>query len=245
MLIKVIKLRMIWPQHVARMGRLKFTRDGDLGVMVWKKLPWINDVESVDYFGVHRHEVQWLFLIRMTRVRLPEKVRNLLKNWESVNVWRGKISMELSRVKGKVVPVLNYLSTTPWGRMGEWMYNPHVLYLGIIWRWVVSFTPRPVYPRYPMDRRLGWPQSPCGRNEEVKILRTYRDSNSDPWVVQPAASRCTDWAADTFHDESCFARSAGAKGQVQGEIPPHFTSTDVLCGTCIGARTIFCCGDLI
>jgi hypothetical protein len=24
---------------------------------------------------------------------------------------------------GKVVPVLNYLSTTPWRRMGEWMYR--------------------------------------------------------------------------------------------------------------------------
>jgi hypothetical protein len=38
--------------------------------------------------------------------------------------------------------------------------DPRVLVLGTSWRWVVSFTPRPLYlqrksPRYPLDRRLG------------------------------------------------------------------------------------------
>jgi len=36
--------------------------------------------------------------------------------------------------------------------------------LGTRWKWVVSFTPRPLYPcrkspRYPLDRRLGGPES--------------------------------------------------------------------------------------
>jgi hypothetical protein len=40
--------------------------------------------------------------------------------------------------------------------------------LGTGWRWVVSFTPRPFYPQgkspwYPLDRRLGGPQSRFGR----------------------------------------------------------------------------------
>jgi hypothetical protein len=40
---------------------------------------------------------------------------------------------------------------------------------------VVSFTPRSLYPRgksswYPLDRRLGEPQSRYGRHVEVKIL---------------------------------------------------------------------------
>jgi len=44
---------------------------------------------------------------------------------------------------------------------------PRVLDLGARWRWVDSFTPRPLYPpgkepQYPMDRRLGGPQSWSG-----------------------------------------------------------------------------------
>jgi len=42
---------------------------------------------------------------------------------------------------------------------------PRILYLGTSWRWVVSFTPRPLYrrerqppPRCQLDRRLGGPQ---------------------------------------------------------------------------------------
>jgi hypothetical protein len=59
---------------------------------------------------------------------------------------------------------------------------------------VVSFTALPSYPcgknpRYPSDRRLGGPQS-----SDLKIFYPNRDSNSDPSVVQPVASRCTDCA---------------------------------------------------
>jgi hypothetical protein len=62
----------------------------------------------------------------------------------------------------------------------------------------VNFMPRPLYPRgkshrYPLDRRLGGPQSRSGRRGEEKIL-DYRDSNSDPSVVQRVTSRYTDCA---------------------------------------------------
>jgi len=30
-----------------------------------------------------------------------------------------------------------------------------IVNLGTRWRWVVSFTPRPLYLRYPLDKRLG------------------------------------------------------------------------------------------
>jgi hypothetical protein len=45
--------------------------------------------------------------------------------------------------------------------------------LGTRWRWVVSFTPLPLYPQgkspwYPLDRRLGGPQSRSGRWGEEK-----------------------------------------------------------------------------
>jgi hypothetical protein len=51
--------------------------------------------------------------------------------------------------------------------------DPHFLDLGTRWRWMVSFTPRPLYtrrksPRYPLDRRLGGTQSPSGRHGEEK-----------------------------------------------------------------------------
>jgi hypothetical protein len=51
-----------------------------------------------------------------------------------------------------------------------------ILDLGTRWRWVVSFTPRPLYPqgkspRYPLDRRLGEPQSRSGRGGEEKNPR--------------------------------------------------------------------------
>jgi hypothetical protein len=47
--------------------------------------------------------------------------------------------------------------------------------------------------RYPLERRLGKPQSRSGERGEEKNTRPYRDSNSVPSVVQPVASRYTDY----------------------------------------------------
>jgi hypothetical protein len=57
--------------------------------------------------------------------------------------------------------------------LGEWMYRS--TFSGTSWRWVVIFTPRPVYPRgksawYPLYRRLGGPQSRSGRRGEEKFF---------------------------------------------------------------------------
>jgi hypothetical protein len=76
--------------------------------------------------------------------------------------------------------------------------DPHFLELGTSWRWVVSFTPRPLYLlweslRYPLDRRLGWPQSWSGRRGEEKIIyptgtRTPTPRSSSPYpVAMPTA----------------------------------------------------------
>jgi hypothetical protein len=51
--------------------------------------------------------------------------------------------------------------------------GPRILNLGTRWKWVVSFTPRPLYPQrkspwYLLDRRLGGSQSRCGRGGEEK-----------------------------------------------------------------------------
>jgi hypothetical protein len=51
--------------------------------------------------------------------------------------------------------------------------------------------PRPLYPRYPLDRKLGGPQSQSGRRGEEKILDP---TGTRTPVVQPVASRYTDYA---------------------------------------------------
>jgi hypothetical protein len=58
----------------------------------------------------------------------------------------------------------------------------------------VSFIPRPLYPRYPFDRRLGGPQSRSGRREEEKSLGPTGNRTPTPSVVQPVAGRYTDYA---------------------------------------------------
>jgi hypothetical protein len=60
---------------------------------------------------------------------------------------------------------------------------PCILELGTKWKRVVSFTPRPIYPQgkgpwFPLDRRLGGPQSRSGRGGEDKNSSPYLDSNS-------------------------------------------------------------------
>jgi hypothetical protein len=45
-------------------------------------------------------------------------------------------------------------------------------------------------PRYPFYKRLGGPQDRSGRYGEVNIF----DPTGTPLVVQPLASRYTDWA---------------------------------------------------
>jgi hypothetical protein len=85
--------------------------------------------------------------------------------------------------------VLNEFST-PWRRMGEWMYRSD---LGTSWRWVVSFTPLPRYPRgksprFPLDGRLGGPQSRSGRCWEEKILDPTGTRTPDP-LSRPACSQ--------------------------------------------------------
>jgi hypothetical protein len=58
---------------------------------------------------------------------------------------------------------------------GMGVYSHIFLNLGTIWRWVISFTPRPLYSwgkslRYPLDIWLGGPQSRSGRRGEDEIL---------------------------------------------------------------------------
>jgi hypothetical protein len=63
---------------------------------------------------------------------------------------------------------------------------------------MVSFRPLPLCPlgkglRYPLDRRLGGPQSRSGRRGEEKILEPTGTQTPTSSVIQPVASRYTDY----------------------------------------------------
>jgi hypothetical protein len=69
---------------------------------------------------------------------------------------------------------------------GSVRVHQRFLGLGTNWRWVVSFTPRPLYPRgkilrYSLDRRLGGLQSRSGRHGEIKILAPTGTRTPTPW----------------------------------------------------------------
>jgi hypothetical protein len=59
--------------------------------------------------------------------------------------------------------------------MGSGCIDPYFLDLDTSWKWVVSFTPWPLYPRgkstwYTLDRRLGGSQSQCIQHEKKKFF---------------------------------------------------------------------------
>jgi hypothetical protein len=82
-------------------------------------------------------------------------------------------------------------------RWGSGCIDPRFLDLVTSWRWVVSFTPRPVYPwgkspLYPLERRLGGPQSQFGRRGEENIL--------DPAETRTPTLSLPSWLNTLSHD---------------------------------------------
>jgi hypothetical protein len=60
--------------------------------------------------------------------------------------------------------------------------------------WIVSFVPQPLYPQgksplYPLDRRLGGPQSRSGRRGKVKNSQPL--PGIVPSIIQPVAQPYT------------------------------------------------------
>jgi hypothetical protein len=94
------------------------------------------------------------------------------------------------QVKTKAVPVLARV-----GVLGSGGIAQCILDLGTRWRWVVSFTPRPLYPQgkspwYPLDRRVGGvPQNRSGRSGEEKHSQTM--SGLEPSIIQLVVQRYT------------------------------------------------------
>jgi hypothetical protein len=64
---------------------------------------------------------------------------------------------------------------------------------GTKWRWVVNLTLRPLYSRekirrYPLDRRLGGPQSQYGRGSDEKKPFFFSSGNRIPAIQHVAYS---------------------------------------------------------
>jgi hypothetical protein len=77
---------------------------------------------------------------------------------------------------------------------GEWIFLTSAL-VGSEWSTSrLGRLPRGKSPQYPLDRRLGGPQSPSGRRGEEKILDLTGTRTPNSSVVQPVASRYTDYA---------------------------------------------------
>jgi hypothetical protein len=98
-----------------------------------------------------------------------------------------------------------------------------ILDFGTGWRWVVSFTPRPLYSqgnilRYPLDRKLGGPQSRSGwGGEEINShppvgIRTPDHPARSPALYHgaiPATVSCVVGGGGyKFYFGSCWSRTA-------------------------------------
>jgi hypothetical protein len=89
---------------------------------------------------------------------IPQRCRstyNFLNSFLAINIF----SFNYGKVKAKFSLCLteHHSMKAYWG---SGCIAPRILDLGTRWRWVVSFTPRPLYsqgrsPGYPLDRRLG------------------------------------------------------------------------------------------
>jgi hypothetical protein len=98
---------------------------------------------------------------------------------------------ETEKGKGKVIPVLQ-LSTTPWRRIGRVEVQIHAfLTLALDGGEGSASRPDPQWKRpwYPLDRRLGGPQSRSGCDGERK--NSQHLPGLEPPIIQPVVQRYT------------------------------------------------------
>jgi hypothetical protein len=100
-----------------------------------------------------------------------------------------KTRLNIYQIK-QLLYILSLLSIMTWRHMGKWRYRSTVLHLGTRW-WTVSaslpgrFKPRRKSPRYPLDRRLGGPQSRYGRCSVEKKFCHARNRYTNWTTVRP------------------------------------------------------------
>jgi hypothetical protein len=117
---------------------------------------------------------------------------------------------------------------------GSGSIAPRILDLGTRWRWVVSFTTRPLYhrERAPGTHGIGWVGSWVVLDAVVKrkIPRPRWESNPRTPIVQPVAQCYTDWAM-TALDKTIvsneLAQSCGTNRDIS--IPKTTLHVEVYC----------------
>jgi hypothetical protein len=123
------------------------------------------------------------------------------------------------------------------------------------WKWVVSFTPRPLFPQgkspwYPLDRRLGGPQSRSGRGGEEKNSQpplAIEPQNPDRPARSQALYRlsyhgsdrgdCSAWNADLFSSGVKRHRYFLDRNLVGLQNLPGHSKTEKNLYACIGNRS--------
>jgi hypothetical protein len=93
--------------------------------------------------------------------------------------------------RGIVVPALDQLSTRPWRRMGELMYRSTFSWPRNLLDMSGHFHALALAP---IGQEAEWAPEPVWTTWRRENSWTYRDSNSDPSVVQPIARRYMDYA---------------------------------------------------
>jgi hypothetical protein len=129
----------------------------------------------------------------------------VMKNNNGRRVYIMKIFINSWEKEAKLSLCLTDQTLRHKGVCGSGCMHPRFLDLGTSLTRMVSFTPGPLYPRgksprYPLQRRLGRPKNWPGQRGESSCH--YWDSNSEPYAVQPVASRYIDWAIMAPHFSS-------------------------------------------
>jgi hypothetical protein len=102
---------------------------------------------------------------------------------------------------------------------------PRILDLGIEMRWVVSFTPRPLYPQrkspsYSLDRRPDGPQSRSEHGGEEK--NSHPVLGFEPPIVQPLAQRYTTELSRHLQSHTIALNLAQCFGESSRNTPTDF-----------------------
>jgi hypothetical protein len=137
----------------------------------------------------YRHPKNTGIIAVLKNVYSVTQIREMLK------LWHGFHCRETILKVRKLSSCLTNQALRHEGVCGNGCIDPRFLDLGTSWRSVVSFTLQPFYPRgkstlAPILKETGWAPEPVWTTWRRENSWPHRDSNSDPSVVRPVASRC-------------------------------------------------------
>jgi hypothetical protein len=173
---------------------LKLQSYGSTNVVMWiRKLDIDTKAEQKQQSCVFWE--QWLLVMCL--------ITSEVKVWERKSIWskmaptfgkggkypctknkhesepKGKRDLGCARLRWIQSKVKLSLSLNKHHSMIMYWWSEGILNLGTRWRWVVSFTPQQLYPRYLLDRKLGELSSRSGRDgEKISHHFSHRELKS-------------------------------------------------------------------